>query len=286
MTATTNLDSTRVTPGRLLYLTEPARAVVEFGMLTSSVPLLAALPRGDGHPVLVLPGLGGGDFSTVGLRTVLRGLGYQAHGWRLGRNVGPTAQAVSGIRDRLKELADRSGTGVSLIGLSLGGNYARQLARRTPKAVRQVITLGSPIALGRKTARRQPGADHRPANRLYDDWSDFPRWPHFAEWARWYTRLQTEAPNLPLEPSHTPLPVPTTSIYSRLDGIVGWRVCLNDPGPRAENIAVAGSHIGLAHHPAVLWAIADRLAQPAGQWSPFHPPLMLRAAYLQPRRQS
>ena len=136
--------------GPLLYLTEPARAAVDFGLLTTSAPLLAALPRGDGHPVLVLPGLGATDSSTITLRAVLRRLGYRTYRWRLGRNIGPTQRAVHGTRARLDQLTTRFGQPVSLIASSLGGIYARQLARRTGHAVRQVITLGSPIRLARK----------------------------------------------------------------------------------------------------------------------------------------
>ena len=89
----------------------------------------------------------------------------------------------------------------------------------------------------------------------------------------------------PLEHGDGPLPVPTTSIYSPLDGILAWRTCLNEPAPQAENIAVSASHLGFGHHPAVIWAIADRLAQPAGHWAPFRPPPLLRPAHLLPERQ-
>lgn len=273
-----HLDRRVIAPGRLLYLTEPVRAVIDFGLLTSSAPLVTVLPRGDGHPVLVLPGLGGGDVPTTALRALFRRLGYRAYGWGLGRNVGPTARAVNGMRARLLELTKRSGAPVSLIGLSLGGIYARQLARRAPDAVRQVITVGSPFLLSRGSAGQLR------TNRLFDDWSDFPRWPHWAAWARWYARLQAETSTLPFE-TDAPLPVPTTSIYSPLDGIVGWRACLNDPAPQAENIPVAASHLGFGHHPAVIFAIADRLAQPAGRWAPFQPPALLRLAYRQPKGQ-
>lgn len=262
MTSTTARPDCGITaPGPLLYLTEPARAAVDFALLTTSVPLLAALPRGDGHPVLVLPGLGATDSSTITLRAVLRGLGYRTYGWRLGRNIGPTERAVHGTRARLDQLTTRFGQPVSLIGWSLGGIYARQLARRTVHAVRQVITLGSPIRLARK--------EQSHANRLFGDYSD----GHMETW------------DLPLEHGDGPLPVPTTSIYSPLDGIVAWRTCLNEPAPQAENIAVAASHLGFGHHPAVVWAIADRLAQPAGQWAPFRPPPLLWPAYLLPERQ-
>lgn len=250
-------------PGRLLYLTEPARAAVDFGLLAAGAPLLALLPRGDRHPVLVLPGLGSGDASTVLLRGVLRRLGYRTFGWGLGRNDGPTEGAADGMVARLDELTDRFAAPVTLIGWSLGGIYARRLARHRPDAVRQVITLGTPVRLaGRLSVERM-------------DLSGFPPWPHWSAWARWYGALQTGGADPP------PLPVPTSSIYSQLDGIVGWRLCLIEPSPRAENIGVATSHLGFGHHPAVLWAIADRLAQPAGSWAPFTPPALLRAAYPQ-----
>jgi pimeloyl-ACP methyl ester carboxylesterase len=208
--------------------------------------------------VLVLPGLMAGDVSTRPLRRVLRRLGYSVHGWRLGRNIGPTAQAVQGMRARLDDLSGRHGQPVTLLGWSLGGIFARDLARRSPAAVRQVITLGSPFRLARHDQSR--------AHRVFDR----------------YSHLHVERWQLPLEHGRGPLPVPATSLYSKLDGIVAWRACLDDPSPRAENIAVYASHFGFGHHPAVLWAVADRLAQPAGTWAPFRAPLLLRPAFPRP----
>ncbi len=248
-------------PGPLLHLTAPARAAVVFGLLTTSAPLLAALPRGDGHPVLVLPGLGGTDSSTLTLRAVLRRLGYRTYRWRLGRNIGPTQRAVHGARARIDQLTTRFGQPVSLIASSLGGNYARQLARRTVHAVRQVITLGSPIRLARK------GQSH--ANSVVGNYSHW----RIGTW------------DLPLVHGDGPLPVPATSIYSPLDGILAWRTGVNEPAPEAEHIAVSASHLGFGHHRAVIWAIADRLAQPAGHWAPFRPPPLLRPAHLLGERQ-
>jgi hypothetical protein len=164
-------------------------------------------------------------------------------------------------RARLDQLTTRFGQPVSLIGWSLGGICARQLATRTRHAGRQVITLSSQIRLARKGQSQ--------ANRLVGDNSHW----HIETW------------ELPLEHGDGPLRVPTTPIYSPLDGIVAWRTCLNEPAPQAENIAVSASHLGFGHHPAVIWAIADRLAQPAGHWAPFRPPPLLRPAYLLPERQ-
>jgi pimeloyl-ACP methyl ester carboxylesterase len=221
----------------------------------AALPLRQLLPVGDGHPVLVLPGLLADDGSTWTLRRILRDLGYRVHGWRLGRNIGPTAATIIGLQDRLRDLQSRYGAAVSVIGWSLGGIYARNLARDNPSAVRQVITLGSPIHLAHERQSR--------AGRAFDR----------------YAHLHVVPRELPLESGVGALPVPATSIYSRYDGIVAWQACLDSPSATAENIAVVGSHFGLGHHPAVIWAVADRLAQPLGRWAPFRPPRALRPLY-------
>jgi hypothetical protein len=97
-----------------------------------------------------------------------------------------------------------------------------------------------------------------------------------------YSHLHVEHRTLPLESETTPLPVPATSIYSHYDGIVHWQTCLDTPGESCENIAVMASHLGLGHHPASIWAITDRLAQPEGTWKPFKAPLFLRPAFPKP----
>jgi pimeloyl-ACP methyl ester carboxylesterase len=245
-------------PPLSLSVTDPARAVVEFGLLLTSLPLRRALPTGDGHPVLVLPGLLADDVSTLALRRILRGLGYRVHGWRLGRNIGPTPQAVTGMGDRLRDLHTRYGTPISVIGWSLGGIYARAMARRRSSSVRQVITLGSPFRLTDRNQTRASAAFNR------------------------FSHLHVERTAAPLDLETEPLPVPATSIYSRYDGVVAWQACLDLRSPRAENIAVVGSHFGYGHNPAVVWAVADRLAQPRGQWAPFQPPAALRPLFPRP----
>jgi pimeloyl-ACP methyl ester carboxylesterase len=123
------------------------RAVWELGAFGVSLPWFSMLPRGDGHPVLVLPGFGASDQSTAPLRQVLRALGHDVQGWRLGRNTGADAELLSAMADRLAELYRADGRPVSLVGWSLGGIYARGLARHAPHQVRQVITLGSPFRM-------------------------------------------------------------------------------------------------------------------------------------------
>jgi pimeloyl-ACP methyl ester carboxylesterase len=247
-------------PALPLYLTEPGRAVGDYGLYLATRPFMSRLPRGDGHPVLVLPGLLADDVSTRTLRAVLRRLGYDAHGWGLGRNIGPTAACVSGTQDLLARLTDKHQRPVSLIGWSLGGIFARDLARRSPEAVRQVITLGSPFRLARNSQSR--------ASKVFNR----------------YSHLHVEHRTLPLESENTPLAMPATSIYSHYDGIVHWQTCLDTPGERCENIAVMASHLGLGHHPASIWAVTDRLAQPEGTWKPFKAPLFLRPAFPKPAR--
>ncbi|MCV6974942.1 esterase/lipase family protein [Mycobacterium bourgelatii] len=239
-------------PALFLYLTDIPRAGIEYGQLLTVLPLQRVLPAGDGHPVLVLPGLMAGDGSTWILRRILNRLGYPAYGWGLGRNIGPTAKVVNGMSELLDKLQAQHQAPVSVIGWSLGGIFARNLARKNPSAVRQVITLGSPFGM-------------RHASESRSTWS-FNRLSH----------LHAEKHDLPLQMEREPMPVPTSAIYSRLDGMVAWRTCMNPPSERAENIAVRSSHIGYGHNPPVIWAIADRLAQSPDSWAPFRPPPVLR----------
>jgi pimeloyl-ACP methyl ester carboxylesterase len=234
-------------PSWLWYLTEPTRAAVDIGQFAATRQLLRAAPSGDGHPVMVLPGLGGTDATTAALRRFLSGLGYDVHGWGLGRNIGPTRTAVQGIRSQLRTLGGVDK--VSVIGWSLGGIFGREIAREHPELVRQVITLGSPYAM---TDMRQTRAN-----------------PMYQLLARFYVPGAEHPP-----PEHTrpPFPVPATSIYSKTDGIVAWQTCMSEPGPRQENVAVSCSHLGYGYNPTVMWVVADRLAQPYGFWSPFAPP--------------
>ena len=235
-------------PSLLLFALEGQRAVLEAASLLPASPLLGLAPTGDGHPVLVLPGFTAGDESTVVLRFYLRRLGYWVHGWRLGRNFGfdgHRGRIDRGLAHRLEELAERHGKRISLVGWSLGGIYAREIARAIPERIRQVITLGSPFAGEGRSSN---------VDRLY----------------RALTGGSLRRPNPELLARlPEPPPVPSTAIYSRTDGVAHWRACLERPAPHTDNIEVRGSHCGLGFNPAVLYAIADRLAQPDGEWRPF-----------------
>ena len=246
-------------PRLRLLATELPRAGLDLAALIATSPLLATAPRGDGHPVLVLPGLLTGDPATLLMRNVLRALGHNVSGWTLGTNRGPTGQVVDGLRSRLEQLHSESGHRVSLVGWSLGGVYAQELARASPGRVRMLITLGSPVL------SRSRWTEH--LSRLVDQ----------------ATYLPSAAARLPrawAEPGS--LRVPATSVYSRADGVVNWSTARYAAGPQRENIEVRGSHLGLAHNPAVLWLLADRLRNGDGPWTPFRAPLTLRPCF--PRR--
>lgn len=246
-TAASTIDSPRP-PSALLALTELPRALVELGTLPFAAPMLASAPRGDGHPVLVLPGFTTTDASTVVLRRYLKQLGYDAHAWELGRNLGPRAIGHEGEKlvARLEAVHALTGQKVSLIGWSLGGIMARLVARRAPETVRQVITLGSPFAGSPKASNVWRLYEKMTGQKVDDD----------------HTRGQ-------LAESATPPPVPSTAIYSREDGIVAWQNCREPKGPATDNIEVHGSHCGLGVNPSVLYAVADRLAQAEDAWRPF-----------------
>lgn len=217
-------------------------------------PLLQLGPRGDGHAVLILPGLVAHDSSTRMLREFLVQRGYAAHGWGQGINFGPRPHVIEACVERLHFLYRQSGgRKVSLIGQSLGGVYARLLAGLAEEQVRCVIMLGSPIA-GPASASN--------ARRLYRAVSG--RHAHHPA----YSALLNRPPH-----------VPTTSIFSRSDGVVAWQSSVLKEHPLAENIEVFTSHTGMALAPAVLHAVADRLAQSEGQWKPFERHRLLKWAY-------
>ncbi len=238
-----------------LYLSEPVRGLAGFAAMPLAVPWLSSAPRGDGHGVLVLPGLLASDNSTAVLRRFVRRLGYDAVGWNLGRNRGPTDQVLDGLPRELSALAERTGWPASLIGWSMGGIYARELARLHPAQVRRVITLASPFAM---TDPRQSHADGAYQRRGYLHAAG--RVPAREQLAR-------------------PIRVPSTAVYSRRDGIVSWQACIGQETELHENIEVRCAHLGFGTDPATLWLIADRLAVPAGERQEFRPPPTLRSLY-------
>jgi hypothetical protein len=241
----TAMAQTLAPPSRALMFME-MRALHEFGAFLGALPLLSMAPRGDGHPVLVLPGLMASDVATRPLRQFLRSKGYAVKGWGFGRNLGLRDGLQDDMVQLIKRMHAESGQKVSLIGWSLGGLFARQLAKMMPDQVRQVITLGSPFAGSPKSTN---------AWRVYEMVSG----------------LSADAPADPQFGGELAIcpPVPTTAIYSRSDGICAWQGCVERSGAQAENVEVESSHLGMCHNPSVVFAVADRLAQKEGEWKPF-----------------
>lgn len=246
-------------PGLGLLLAE-MRSIFEFNASLIMSPLLLRAPKGDGHPVLALPGFLASDLSMAPMRRYLTELGYDAHAWQMGRNFGGIARTRAALHERLAEIYNSTRRKVTVIGWSLGGVYARDLALHAPDMVRYVVTLGSPFANDIRATN---------ATRLYEALSG---------------ETVGEDPEF-IEALAGDLPVPTTSIFSRADGVVNWRTCLLRPSATAENIEVyLASHVGLGVNPAVLWAVADRLSQPEGQFSQFNRSGPFAIAYAPPEQ--
>ena len=230
-------------------LAEGPRVLSEIASLLTAAPFLYNAPRGDGHPVLVMPGFGAGDRSTRVIRGFLGSRGYKSHQWKLGTNLGPVMSDLPRqLATRLDEVyADNGNQSVSLVGWSLGGVYARMLAQLFPDKVRQVITLGSPFA----TSSR-PNSIHGYARSIRD------------------VPLEQISSNNLRQLAGEPLAsTPSTAIFSKTDGIVPWKIASQQPSHNSENIEVYSSHLGLGFNSAVLYALSDRLANPADQWRPF-----------------
>ena len=225
---------------------EPVRALLEFArmQLTESAP---AHSRGDGHAVVLFPGLGADHRFMDPLARHCEQLGYDVRHWGRGRNIGPEgnpAKWLDALAQEVDALVVPAHREVTLIGWSLGGLYAREIAKALPHRVRQVITLGTPFA--------------RIANSTNVQWLyEFLSGTSAAVDATLARRLAV------------PPPVPTTSIYSRSDGVVAWQACVGKASRLAENIEVESSHLGLVWHYDVLRIVADRLAQPRGKWKPW-----------------
>jgi pimeloyl-ACP methyl ester carboxylesterase len=233
-------------PSGAMMLAE-ARSLFELNASLWLTPVLLTAPRGDGHPVLALPGFLATDFSTSLLRRYLKMIGYAPHSWDLGRNFGGVYRMRQQLRERLADIFNQTGRKVSLIGWSLGGVYARDLALHAPEMTRSVTTLGSPFANDVSASS---------IRKLYEKLSG---------------ELISDAKIEDIEALAGDLAVPATSIFTKGDGIVHWRTCLLKENARSENVEIVlASHTGLGVNAAALWTIADRLAQPEGTFKPFN----------------
>lgn len=229
-------------PSALLMAME-GRAMFEWASYALTWPWLRSAPRGDGHPIIVLPGLCAGDTTTIPLRRFLSHLGYEPYPWQQGLNFGPRDHVIKGMVDQVRAVQKKHKQKVSIIGWSMGGAMANALALQMPERIRQVITLGSPLTGHPKGTN---------AWRVFEMVSGF----------------RSDDERLMALVNGEPT-VPTTSIMSKTDGVVNWRMSLAQESHISENIEVSATHLGMGANPAVLWVIADRLAQLEGQWKPF-----------------
>lgn len=232
-------------PPLTLLGAEPLRAVLEYASMRFMNK--ARLPTGDGHPVVIFPGLATDRHAIGPLKEFCETLGYAAYDWGRGFNTGPQGDVDDWLADlssHVDELLTQHKRRATLIGWSLGGIYAREIAKSITHRVRQVITIGTPFA--------------GTADQTHVSWV--------------YRLVNGQIP--PLEEAlmqrlRTAPTVPTTSIYSRTDGVVAWQACLNEEASHTENVEVNGSHCGLGWNPRVLSVVADRLRQREGRWRPF-----------------
>lgn len=246
--AETDMDEGPTAPSWLWALLEAPRALSEASALLPASAMLKGLPDGDGHAVMTLPGFLASDRSMRTVRRYLRGWDYDAHRWEMGRNLGLSLERdIEQLLDaRLREISEQSDGKVSLVGWSLGGMFARELARRNPDHVRSVITLGSPIG--------DPKATN--AWRLFEAVSGI--------------NIDHEHVKKRVEQIREPVDgIPMTAIYSTSDAVVSSDIAKLPQGDLVENIGVAASHFGMGFNPTVFFAIADRLRQMEGQWEPF-----------------
>lgn len=200
---------------------------------------------GDGHPVVIFPGLGAHGGSVATLREHCRLLGYDAFDWGRGFNTGPRGDLdawLHTLKSQVVDLLAGRTQRATLIGWSLGGLYAREVGKLMAPRIRQVITIGTPF---------NAEADHTNVG--------------------WLFRLLSGSSSA-MDPAlvrrlRTPPPLRTTSIYSRSDGVVAWQTCRHDNRSRlVQDIEVAGSHIGMGWNREVLAVVADRLGQQRGPW--------------------
>ncbi len=195
--------------------------------------LLFRAPRGTQQPALLLPGLKSSDVSNAPMRSFLRQKNFATYGWGLGTNHGDVAGQLPAVIERVEDLFERRGEQISLVGWSLGGVLAREVARERPELVCQVITYGTPVVGGP----------------LYTSVSGV-----YTEEERHQIAERVAARN------RIPIDVPITAIYSKRDGIVAWRACIDDFSPDVTMLEVRSTHVGMGIDPDVWQIVSERLA--------------------------
>lgn len=230
-------------PSLALLGREPFRAAME--LASHKFSRSGTSKPGDGHAVVIFPGLGANGGSVATLRKHCRSLGYDAFDWGQGFNTGPRGDLdawLHALKSKVVDLLAGHTQPATLIGWSLGGLYAREIGKLMAGRVRQVITIGTPF---------NAEADHTNVG--------------------WLFRLLSGR-SAAMDPAlsrrlRTPPPLRTTSIFSRSDGFVAWQTCRHHKrSSLVHDIEVDGSHIGMGWNRDVLAAVEDRLGQQLGAW--------------------
>lgn len=198
---------------------------------------LSGIPRGDGHVVIDIPGWQAPEVSGLPLRRYLAWLGYDARGWTFGKNLGDPARDAIRLTESVEAIVQQSGRPVSLVGWSLGGVIAREVARQRPELVRRVVTYGTPV-VGGPTYTAVAGT--------------------YAHEVREHASRVTERLD-----AQRPITRPITVVFSRRDGIVAWPACVDHVSPDAEHVEVRSTHVGMGIDPDVWAVVAERLHRPA-----------------------
>ncbi len=223
----------------------PSRAglVGEFGTVFQPARLLLGgvrlrrAPKGDGRISVFLPGWKAPEVSTLPLRGYLNSLHHDARSWGLGVNQGDVEAKRDEMISIVDDLATISGRPVNLIGWSLGGVVAREVARTLPDSVHRLVTYGSPVVGGPSYTA---------------GWATYPA----QERAR-ITELQEHLD------ATNPITTPITSIFTRNDTVVDWRACIDRSSLNVTTIEVGSTHVGLGLDPDVWLVVAEALAESA-----------------------
>ena len=251
----------RTGPPSPLHSLMEFRGLLELAALPYAIPLLMQVPKGDGHPVLLLPGFMADEKTLFALKYYLDYLGYSVETWGFGRNVGFQLKHAKALEQKVRYMHHKHGKKLSLVGWSLGGVFAMYATHRAPECVRSVITLGSPVST-------DMGSETSPLVKALYRAIAHPMGPS-AHSAHPRAKLMQGLP-----------PVPASCLYSLSDGVVPPQDATIDGDVLMhENIRVPGSHVGLGFNALVLWFVADRLAQTEGKWEPFQPSGLLGRIY-------
>jgi pimeloyl-ACP methyl ester carboxylesterase len=238
------------------------RAALELAMLPQALPFLMRAPRGDGHPVLLVPGFLSSEIPLAAMKAFLQNRGYEVETWGFGRNVGLRRKHVAALEQKVRFMHHKHRRKVSIVGWSLGGAFALYVAHHASECVRGIITLGSPVTVGPEGSQ-SPAMVHALYRLVAHPLGSAAH------------AMQPRVRQLSARP-----PVPMSCLYSASDGVVPEHQAKFDGDPALhENIRVPGSHCGLGFNAVVLWIVAERLAQPEGEWQPFEPTGLAGTAY-------